>query len=91
MLATITKADGKPGTVPLNVPAPVYRVTQVTPLLLAERATDCFVTHFATCRGLDEKLSGLRKEILAALEAPGTRASILGSLVSEYLEAERRP
>lgn len=53
--AKAPKAGGAPGevvTLPLNVPAPVYRVVSVEgDHVRAEPARDHFVSHFATCRG----------------------------------------
>jgi len=43
-------ATGPNGTVVLDSKAPVYRVIERDGALIAERTTDCFVTHFATCK-----------------------------------------
>jgi hypothetical protein len=48
--AAITKADGSPGSVPLDPSAPTYFVTQsVDGTLIAARTTSVFVSHFSTC------------------------------------------
>ncbi len=43
-------ATGPNGHVVLDARAPVYRLVERDGALIAERATDCFVTHFATCK-----------------------------------------
>lgn len=43
-------AAGPNGPVILDAKAPVYRVVERHGELVAERTTDCFVTHFATCK-----------------------------------------
>jgi hypothetical protein len=54
VFASITKADGSPGTVPLDPSAPTYHVIENGDgTLAAARADRVFVSHFSTCAKAD--------------------------------------
>lgn len=49
IFAAFTKADGAPGTIPLDARAPCYAARPNGDQAFAERAPETFVSHFATC------------------------------------------
>lgn len=47
--------------IPLDARAQVYRAVHRDGRVIAERVTDCYVTHFATCKHADQFSRGRKR------------------------------
>lgn len=59
--ARITKADGQPGVIPLDVSAPCYTmIMDETGQMVGTREHMAFVSHFATCAKANDFSKGTK-------------------------------